>query len=752
MKLRKLISMVTVAAIVMTTAVIAIPTASALTNTSTEFYDDFESYTAGANYSNSLLAIIANGWYIVDNNTVYNNGGAAIGSNTQPYKALGYQIAKIVTQDGSTVMQLETPKNGTTYYPNYGIGRSLPGVSATGAGTGVYKIQFDYKPVNVSGKSMANFSLNTADGSASSETTAQHNILSTYNVNFYTGYRNYMTLYNNNNPIKQGTIDAAGAGGFIWYTIKATVDCNNRYYSVEFYNRSTGALIARRSPVEFDGNETIGFLKLSALGLSNKAYSCYIDNVHIWANQAQETTIYSDNFNAYSGNTAASVAMTSAVTGSDFFPAPTNVFSPWRAFSNVGTYGNYSFVTESGDQKLKLGSQGGTERSAMTYAMMDANLVDATSERGRGMLKVSFKVKPEAVNAANGFNVAVGSAPGASSAPTALFTMTPRNGYPAVSHGGNGKYTYLNNDEWYNVDIIFDVINQAQKVSISGGTIVSGDATFTYGSSNAPVVPTSIGQVHFIAGDSSGSYVLLDDVDISYVRPAPTVDTSEIVMTDNSGNVVSDLTDVTVAVGSITIPLGTIANGTTASNFTFVDDSSNAVSFTGTLNSGGTYDFGDTFTISPSTLLQSGKTYTLTVLTTTASAYGNTLSTPAVYTFTTTAAMQDLMSIKAVKVGGANVTELSDITAGSTINVETRYANNTESAITGVVIVAFYGTNKVVKMLTGNTSAAANSYGTNTTAISVPVDLDMAGVIKASVFLWDGFENIIPYCNGEIFE
>ena len=206
------------------------------------------------------------------------------------------------------------------------------------------------------------------------------------------------------------------------------------------------------------------------------------------------------------------------------------------------------------------------------------------------------------------------------------------------------------------------------------------------------------------------------------------------------------------AVASITIPLRTIAGAVTASDFTFVDDSSNAVSFTGTLNSGNTYTLGDTFTIAPSTLLQSGKTYTLTVLTTAASVYGTAPAAPVVFTFTTTSAMQDLMSIKAVKVGGAAVSSLSDITAGSTINVETRYANNTEDAITGVVIAAFYGTNKVIKTLIGNTSAAANSYGTNTTALSVPAGIDMTAVRKVSIFLWDGFENIVPYCNEVTFE
>ena len=106
------------------------------------------------------------------------------------------------------------------------------------------------------------------------------------------------------------------------------------------------------------------------------------------------------------------------------------------------------------------------------------------------------------------------------------------------------------------------------------------------------------------------------------------------------------------------------------------------------------------------------------------------------------------MNISAVKLGGQEVTELSQISAGSTINVETEYANSTAEAIDGTVIVVFYSEDKMEAVLTKDTTIASGACGkdTATFAFDVPEGLDMTNVSKVSVMLWDGFSDITPYC------
>ncbi len=747
MKLRKFISMAITTAIVMTTAVIAVPTANAAAEKSgTAYSQNFGS--AAASYSSTLTGLKSQGWYAADNTQLYTN----VSGSVQPYKATSGKFGQIVADPtGATNYCLKVCSAGEFYgtasgavIKNYGYGTTFPGVEANQIVSGSWEIEFNFIPnVNSSTGALENdefaFTINTSAG--------PNNLVSCDGTRVILGQFNPTT---ESTPFTAATMNMTSLQKAT-YKVKAFLNIDQGYYSVDFWKGDT--LMARRSPIALNSTD-VKFLKFSALGINSACY-VYVDNVSIKSAadsssslyaEGREKLIYSDDFSAYSGSTKANTAMTSETSGHSFFPQR---LTPWRAYVNKDTYGNYSVT----DGVLRLGKQSGTERSAMIYAIPGETILDSTTERTRGMLNVSFKLNPAEIKANSGFYVTLGALPGSSSQ-TTVFTMGPTgDNKPKIMYPDGSPSTVLDDAHWYTVDMTIDVINAAIKFVVTDETAGEVSADYVHApASGSYATPASIGEIMFRAGDNSGSYVFLDDVNISYVTPAPTVDTNEIVMTDTSGNVVSDLSDVTVAVSSITIPLNTIAGTVTASNFTFVDDSSNAVSFTGTLNSGSTYDFGDTFTIAPNTLLESGKTYTLTVLTTTESAYGDALATPAVYTFTTTATMQDLMSIKAVKVGGASVSGLSDITAGSTINVETRYANNTESAITGVIIVAFYGTNKVVKTLIGNTSAAANAYGTNTTVISVPAGLDMTAVRKVSVFLWDGFENIIPYCTEESFE
>ena len=745
MKLRKILSLAVVAAVVMTNAVImTVPTAYAAAEKSgTKYTQGFG--RAAADYAATFNGLKGTGWYGADNTQLVTNASDVVYSSGGTNKKFGQIVADPTGMAGNYCLEvctagLKTGHVGSYYFKNYGYGTTFPGVEANQNVSGSWEIEFYFIPKDSDPEtdgfqnSEFAFTINTSEG--------PNNLVSCDGTNMILGRYNGFDPTASSIPFSAPAMDKLTLEDAT-YKVNVFLNIDQGYYSVEL--RKDTILIARRSPITLNSTN-VRFLKFSALGINSVSY-VYIDNLKMVSaadpsstlTEGREKLIFSDDFSTYTGSGNADVAMTSEVTGTSFFP---DKYSPWRAYANKTTYGNYSIT----DGVLRLGKQSGTEKSAMIYAIPGETIVNATTERTRGMLNVSFRINPAEIKNNNGFYVTLGDAPGASTQKT-VFTMGPSGNKPKIMYEDRPA-TVLESDRWYSVNMTIDVINRAIKFVVTDETAEEVVADYVHASTTAAYeTPASIGEILFRAGDNSGSYVNLDDVNISYVTPEPVVDTSKIVIKDNLDNTVSGTTNVTLAVGEIIVPLETIANGTTASSFTFTDGSSNAVAFTGTLNDGNNYTFGDTFTITPSALLESDTTYTLTVLTTVADVYGNNLASPAVFTFTTTSAAQDLISINAVKIGGNAVTALNEITAGSTMNVETRYANNTASTISGVAIVAFYGNHKLIQALTSNTTVNAGASGTDTIAFTVPSGINMGAVDTVSVFLWDGFGNITPYCN-----
>lgn len=509
-RLRKVISLMVTICMVMTCMVfVNVPVVSATTtNTSTEYFEDFEGFSA-LNQQNTLLTLKDSGWYACDDTQLYTNV-----STVAPYSSMSYKLAEITTQDDSKVLKIITAgqtKGNTS--AQYGYGRALPGVAANGAATGVYQIQFDYKPVLTSNKAQFYFGLNTADGSASSATNAQHNLVAAYGTNFYTGYRNYQTLYNSGNSIPQGTIGASAAGGVIWYTVKATVDCDARYYSVEIYNRSTGALIARRSPISFAADENVGFIKFSALGLDN-VYAVYIDNVHILANQTNDNLIYNETFDTFSTSNSyqASTGMSGEVSGTSYFEG----YTPWRYHANVGKA--YAFGTMNGSQVVRLG--GGTA-SGLVYWQIGEDLVNRATQPARGLFKTSFKFRPATIGDDVTVNVASNATDLNNNDEHAFFKIANDSGTPTYV-AADGTTQALTNGAWYQAELFFDVVNQVVTTRITDTSHHS--RVFSQSGESTPITVKAI-----MYKVPSTSAVYMDDIKLEYcsasdvpATPAPT--------------------------------------------------------------------------------------------------------------------------------------------------------------------------------------------------------------------------------------
>ena len=502
MKLRKILSLTVIASLLMAGfSLTFVPTYA--DGDVTEFTEDFEGYTAGDNYANTLDSLMSNGWYWVNENTVFTDTSA------NPYTAFTSGL-QVVTTDGKKCLQLDTP-NANKSNNNYGIGRYFPGQGT--AASGVWEINFKFKSYySGSSKVQFNFSMNTADGSASSGTNAQHNIVSAYDNKMYLGYRNYLTLYNN--KIAQGTVSNAIQPTW-WFDVKAIVNCDAKYYSVEVSH--DGDLVARRSPVSFAGDETIGFLKLSALGMGN-AHRIWVDDISI-EKTSREALIYEDGFDEYTLTTLASTGMTTGsssevYTGDSYFKYNT----PWRYNTSVGN--SYAFENDEtlSSKVVRLGdlasTSGTTEASGLVYMQAGENLVTQSTEPLRGFVKTSFKIKPETivddvtVNAIPSVNYDI------TSSSCEFFNITYNDGAPKLSKGG-GEYVPLDPSKWYKVELTFYVVNRAVVTTVTDiatGQVVS----FSQSGSSTPNAVKAI--MYKVSG---GSSVLMDDIRIEYYVPVP---------------------------------------------------------------------------------------------------------------------------------------------------------------------------------------------------------------------------------------
>lgn len=511
MLLRKLISIAAVSGLIMTsTAALPMNKAAAETvDTAAMYSEDFEDFES-LNYQKTLLGLKDYGWYMADQDTLYSNV-----DTVAPYSTYNYTLARMTTTGGEKCLQVvsagEKSSKDDPDVPNYGYGKTFPGVAAGEAATGTWEIKFDFKPALVSNQTQFSFTLNTGDGSASTGKLAQHNIISGYGQRFYLGYRDHTQLLNAG--VTQGTLKAADIGGVQWYSVKTILNCDARYYSVELYNRSTGELIARRSPISFAANETVGFLKFSALGYS-AAYYVYVDNISI-EKTSEDRTIYNETFDTFTNDGyAAATGMTTGaaaedVKGASYFEGNT----PWRYHQSIGN--GYSFETDTGlsSQVVRLGdlpSTGDkTEASGLVYMQAYEPLVNLTTEPERGMLKTSFKIKPEIVVDDITVNAIASVSDDITSDDFSVFRITNNEGAPAFVNSSGG-YEALDASEWYNVELTFDVAGHEVKTTVTdlagneaAGSVLKGSAA-----------PFAVRGIMFKV--DGGSSVLMDDIRLEY--------------------------------------------------------------------------------------------------------------------------------------------------------------------------------------------------------------------------------------------
>ena len=743
MKLRKILSMVITAVIVMTNAVIiSRPAVSAETvNTAVEYSEDFLGFD-NKNFSPTLQALGGYGWYVADHNTLYTqfiqhlpdkDGDYKI---LAPYSTYSQKFAKINSQ---SLRIFSAGEQDFSNYSgdkranvrNYGYAKTFPGVAPGEAVTGVWEINFDFKPSLINNKTQFSFTFNTADSTASNETVARHNIISGYNQSFYLGYRDYAEALNKS--ITPCTVKASDAGGLIWYSVKTVLNCDARYYSVELYNKGTGALIARRSPISFDEKETIGFLKFSALGYDQASY-VDVDNISI-KKAVGDPYIYNETFEDLTGKEytidplrgMSTGGATEDLKGTSYFTC----YTPWRYHSDIGS----SYAIEDDDtlesKVVRLGDLPSTadvtEASGLIYMPAKDSLLTAETESLRGMLRASFKIKPETVTGGFCVNVISNVSEDIANDDFALFRIINNNGTPCFVEE-NGEYTTLDASAWYDVEMTFDVVCRKVKTkvkSLAGAEIASNTVT-------GDAAPYAVKAVMFKAAD--GSSVLIDDIKFEYCAVCPSVDESRIVLKDRFGGTVTDTNNVTTALKTIEIPMGCPIDGETANSSSILlrDSGNNAVAYTGTA-------VGNSYVMELNSALSLNEEYTLTVPGTVANTNGDVLGTEVIYTFNT---VNEIIDISGVTVNGTSLDDLSNITEGSSLNVALKYDNGGDTAVNSKVILAFYGGGRLINMQTADYTMQAGAHGTDSVSFTVPENMNKAD--SMAVLVWDGVKYLSP--------
>lgn len=732
MKSRRIISLIIAFAMLMTcVTTLSMPTVFAETvNTATAYSEDFQGHSA-TNYQHTLQALKDDGWYMADNDTLYSTVDAVA-----PYSTIQYKLARIVSKDSDMCLQIVSAgeKNSTDneLIPTYGYAKTFPGVEAGEAATGIWEIGFDFKPALINKQTQFAFTLNTVDGSASGDV-AQHNIIAGYGQRFYLGYRNYKTILDHN--VIPDTLKAANIGGEAWYRVKTILNCDAHYYSVELYNRETGALIARRSPISFASDETIGFVKFSALGIKQSSY-VYVDNVSI-QKAAREATIYNETFDSFTNNTyRAADGMTTGTspedfTGDSYFEG----YTPWRFHESIGNSYALEQDTTLGSQVVRLGdlpsTQDATEASGLVYMQVDEPLTTHETQPLRGLLKTHFKIKPETIAQDVTLNVIPGIKYDITNNDYAVCKITNTAGVPQFVKA-NGETVSLDASQWYQVDLTFDVVDR--RVT----TVVQDLAGHTVAESrlSGNAAPNAIRALMFQA--SGGSSVLMDDIKLEYYTAGPRIDTSKIILTDRFGERITDTQDVTTALQSIEIPMGSPIDSSqaNASVITLKDSSGTPVSYTGSIS-------GNSYILELSTGLQLNETYTVTVPGTLQNTSGDPLGEDVTFTFRT---LNGRMDISTLSIDGEPVGSLSVVTAGSKVNVGISYANDTADAANSKVSFALYGGGKLLDVQFADFSVPAGASGVSDSAVAftVPANMDMETIDRMSVFVWESLASLRP--------
>jgi len=705
--------------------------------------DDFEGYTnvVSTNAVSTLESMqeicdMNPWWYSVRSNatsTVFNKADD-VGENTP-------LIASVVSSDGNKALRL-------TYHAEAGIGTNITIPEKANQyvyESGSYEISFkfyatgDMTIYGIGGKMV--------DGNA---VFYRHNIVTKSSGGAYVGDTEATT---------PAGVGGAGISSNTWYTLKVVVNNDLGYYSVDICDKS-GKSLQRVGGINFkDGCDGIANIRFQ---VPTEGSVVYIDDYAV-KRVNRDKLLYEDDFNIYSGFSSTPQNYT---LGANLFKE----ISQFRVQDKNSQFVLGSHESDASNKYFQLkASKAGSQYYPANAMYMPWNgyilTKDSQSERGKLQLNFSFSVdnaaSPSGTTAS--FRVICADKFSATDIPDlendkyTMFRVQPfaasggKVAYgiqnKSVNMDSSSAYQQINKSQWYDVELVFDPANDkvVQKVTQSGTS-----SSFTYerttGLYNDGTPLEAIKSIMFKADE--GMVIDIDNFELKYVVDAPYVNEADVKITDFDGDkVFAGATDVNPAIATIEIPFTTPVSDDSVTNITLKAEGSDEA-FAGykATNENGVYKMSFNKPLLPNTK------YTLNVPTTVTDVDGKAIFTAYNCVFTTGAGSDTAeMGIKAL-----SIKSVADITNGGKIQVRTKYANTTDTADTCLMIVAYYDVNdSLIGSSFVDGTLAANTVNMDFLAgVTVPGEdkLDLSKVKSVSVYLWDSYSNIRPYCEAVTIE
>ena len=556
------------------------------------------------------------------------------------------------------------------------------------------------------------------------------------NILTKTGSATYMGDTEITSPECPGGI---GVSSNTWYTLKLVVNNDLGYYSVEIGDKS-GNPIQRVGGINIkEGCPAIANIRFQATSENSVVY---VDDYAVKKVDA-EALLYEDDFEVYTSLSG------TKTQGANIF----NIVSQFRA---LDTRSAYAIGNSDAGKFFVLNKNANT-----MYMPWNGHILTKESQALRGKLQLKFSYhideSTSVSKTAAAFrvicadNLDISNVSGLADTKYTMFRVQPfaQSGGKIVygvqnSDNGNdaiASYSQINKGTWYDVQLTFDLINDkvtmVTKPQGSAGTLTFERSTGLY-NNGTPL--ESIKSIAFHANDNM--VIGIDNVEIKYVD-MPVVEKPQLLVkvpevTDFDGQKVGSYNGVNPALSSIKFTFNSPITDESAKNITLKSASGAVFSDYTTTNVDGVYTMNFTKTLAPTTK------FVITVPTTVTSAEGATLAEDYICEFTTGEGKTQM------EITALSISSVSAITNGGDIYARVKYANSKTSKADCLLLVGFYDENNTMLASSAN---SANISGRDMRAshdikVVVPAadKLDLSKVSRVSVYLWDSFNSIIPYC------
>jgi len=541
-----------------------------------------------------------------------------------------------------------------------------------------------------------------------------------------------------------------GISSNTWYKLKLVVNNDLGYYSVEILDKN-GASLQRVGGINIeDGCPAIANIRFRA---TTENSVVYIDDYSV-KKVDSEALLYEDDFELYTGFSGTP----------QYFTAGANLFNFISQFRVQDKNSQFELVSNDTGKYLQLKAtkySGSIYYPAnVMYMPWNGHILTKESQALRGKLQLTFSycvdnsASPGKTSASfrvicadnfDGSNITNLESDNYTMFRVQPFAQSGGVGYgvqkSANDNDGATSYQQINKGTWYDVQLTFDLIgDEVSMVTKEKGTTAELTFVRSTGLYNNGTALESVKGIMFKADE--GMVIDIDDVEIKYVdvpvTESPQLSVKVPEVTDFDGNKIVDTKNVNPALSSIKLTFDSPITDDSAKNISLKSASGTEFTDYTTTNVDGVYTMNFTKTLAPNTK------FVITVPTTVVSTEGATLTEDYVCEFTTGEG-KARMEITAL-----NIDSVSDVANGGYIYARVKYANSTMAKADCLLLVGFYDAN--------NTMLGSSAFSTNISArdmktsqdvkVTVPAadELDLSKVSRVSVYLWDSFNNIIPYC------